>query len=186
MQLASHTIFENKTGINISNHDRTSDSLWKEITRVNSILNSSDDETDRIVRENLYNIVKKRVNNLESIPGQGLEDIENPQELPEWIHVGDTVTPIDIISNLNNLTKLKSNTAKSFTQFIAGRDDPENITTLSLVPYFFVSRLSDDLNKIGLGFSKDSTGSTHELIANFAFKRILTSSYSWNIFRMGR
>lgn len=176
MQLASHTIFENKTGINISNHDRTSDSLWKEITRVNSILNSSDDETDRIVRENLYNIVKKRVNNLESIPGQGLEDIENPQELPEWIHVGDTVTPIDIINNLNNLTKLKSNTAKSFTQFIAGRDDPENITTLSLVPYFFASRLSDDLNKIGLGFSKDSTGSTHELIANFAFKRILPAA----------
>lgn len=105
-----------------------------------------------------------------------MEDIENPQELPEWIHVGDTVTPIDIISNLNNLTKLKSNTAKSFTQFIAGRDDPENITTLSLVPYFFASRLSDDLNKIGLGFSKDSTGSTHELIANFAFKRILPAA----------
>lgn len=61
MKLASHTIFENKTGINISNHDRTSDSLWKEITRVNSILNSSDDETDRIVRENLYNIVKKEL-----------------------------------------------------------------------------------------------------------------------------
>lgn len=172
-RLVSYTIFQNKTGINLNQGDRPSESLWKEISRVNSVLNSSNSEIDKKVRENLYNLVEERLSDYESIKNIELENIESPQELPEWIHIGNSAGPIELLKNLNNTTKLKATAKKSFTQFFAGTDKPENITTATMFPYFFLSRLSDDLNSVGLGFSKDTLGSTSSLLKGFAFKRIL-------------
>lgn len=175
-RLASYTIFQNKTGINNIAEDRPNESLWKEISRVNSVLNSSNSEIDKKVRQNLYDLVEERLSDYESIKNIGLDDIESPQELPEWIHVGNSAGPIELLKNLNNTTKLKATAKKTFTQFFAGTNNPENITTATMFPYFFLSRLSDDLNTVGLGFSRDTLGSTSSLLKGFTFKRILPAA----------
>lgn len=99
-------------------------------------------------------------------------DIETPAPYSEWIHINDGTGIMDMIKSMNGWTKFKATGKKFLKQWNAGRDDPENISTYTLAPYFFLSRLSDDMNSFGLGFSRDSVGSTGDFLKNIMLKRV--------------
>lgn len=176
-RLALLTSFQEKTGINNIKRNRTTENIWKEVTRIDSVLHSSDNVIDKEIRNTVQNLANEQISSFESISNIGLNNIENPQSYPEWVHIGTGVGPIELIKSLNDSQKVKSNIKKMFTQFNAGRDNLADITTYTETPYFFMSRLSDALNTFGLGFSRDSMGSSLELLGSFAFKRIMPVAF---------
>lgn len=91
----------------------------------------------------------------------------------QWVAMRKSVTPLDLIKSLNDAEKLKA-TAKSFgKQFYAGRNNTNDITTMTFLPYHMVNRLITPMEKFGLGFSGVNTGSAGALAKNLAMKRIL-------------
>ena len=175
-QLGSYGIFEFKTGINSIEKDRNRQELWAEISRVNYILSSSKDKTDELVRKNLYDIVSSKINKYEVIQHIEDNDIVASQEMPEWIHIGDSIGPMQIIKNLNDFTKSKNTMHKGIMQLSAGYDRPEDMTTATLQTYFLAHRLSESMNVLGLGFSNDSLKSLPSLLFNIGAKRILPAA----------
>ena len=172
-RLALFAMFQNRTGINIERPNRTADQLWNEISRVNQVLYSSKNEEDKLLRSTIDEIAKEQITSTESMAAEQFEDIADALHTPDWIHVGTSIGPLDLIKSLNDTTKFKA-TAKQFAkQLNAGYKNPGDITSLTLAPYFMLARLSDELNSVGLGFSRDSMGSTGELLKSFALKRIL-------------
>lgn len=99
-------------------------------------------------------------------------DVYEPNRYNEWIHVGRNVSPLNLLASLNNMTKMKA----FGKQFTAGRHTPENITELTMAPFFFMNRMSDAMNHIGLGFSTRSTGSNQQLLGSIVGKRILPAA----------
>ena len=99
-------------------------------------------------------------------------NIETPAPYSEWIHINDSTGVMDMIKSMNDWTKFKATSKKFVSQWNAGRDNPEDISTYTLAPYFFLSRLSDDMNTFGLGFSRDSVGSTGDFLKNIMLKRV--------------
>lgn len=79
---------------------------------------------------------------------------------------------LDIINDLNNKEKIKANTKRFGMQFIAGKDNPEYITKYTMIPYFFIDRLMTPFNKIGLGFSGESTKNSLSYASNILLKRV--------------
>ncbi len=59
------------------------------------------------------------------------------------------------------------------SQIIAGRGIPENITGVTLAPYFFGHRINKMLGGVGLALSDRSMGSTFDIYQNMFMKRIL-------------
>lgn len=88
-------------------------------------------------------------------------------------YVKKGVSVFDIIRDLNDKEKTKSN-AKSFaSQFIAGTHNTEDVTSSTFGPYFFVNRLTKGFDRLGLGFSPDAYSSTLNLSKNIMLKRVL-------------
>lgn len=93
---------------------------------------------------------------------------------PQWITTKKSVSPLDIIKSINDETKDTGETIKSFAkQFVAGRNNIDEVTGFTMIPYHMVNRLMTPLEHIGLGFSNASTGSTLDLMKNIGMKRIL-------------
>lgn len=93
---------------------------------------------------------------------------------PQWMTTKKNVSPLDIIKSINDDTKDTVKTVESFAkQFVAGRNNIEDVSTLTMIPYHLVNRLATPLEHIGLGFSNTSTGSTMDLAKNLMLKRVL-------------
>ena len=123
-------------------------------------------------RKNLVTMSADKIKYFESSYKHFVDNTDNlvqGNEYAPWITMGKAVTPLDLLKNINDSTKWKA----FFKQFNAGRKDPENITTLTMIPYFTLMRLSDALTPIGLGFSIESTASTGDMIKNIMLKRVL-------------
>lgn len=176
-RLALLASFQSKTGINAIRSNRTIDNIWKEIFRIDDVLHSSDKTIDKEIRNTIEKLSNEQITSLESISNIGLDNIENPQSYSDWIHIGKGVDPFSILKSLNDFQKTKATAKKMFTQFNAGKNNLKDITTYTEIPYFFMSRLSDSLNTFGLGFSKDSMGSSVDLLKAFAFKRIIPVAF---------
>lgn len=93
---------------------------------------------------------------------------------PQWMTTKQNVSPLDIIKSINDDTKDAVKTTESFVkQFFAGRNNIEDVSTLTMIPYHLVNRLATPLEHIGLGFSNASTGSTLDIAKNLMLKRAL-------------
>lgn len=91
----------------------------------------------------------------------------------DWVTMRKSTSPLDIIKNLNNSEKNKATINKFLKQMYAGRNNTNDVTTLSFLPYHLLNRLTTPMEKFGLGFSKDSTSSVGALAKNIGLKRIL-------------
>lgn len=80
---------------------------------------------------------------------------------------------LDLIKDKNDYIKQKASLKKFGMQFIAGRDNPEYITTYTMIPYFMTQRLTDVFDKFGLGLSGDSSKNVLDMWKNIGLKRIL-------------
>ena len=80
---------------------------------------------------------------------------------------------MSMLENLNDFEKFKAGFFDTGKELFAGRKNAEDISLLTLAPYFMVSRLNDGVQDLGIGLSHKSAGSTLDLIKNIALKRIL-------------
>lgn len=82
----------------------------------------------------------------------------------------------DMIKDINDGTKIKANSKKFFMQFIAGKDNPEFITSYTMIPYFFTQRLTEPFAKFGLSFSSKNMKSTPDMWKAIMMKRVLPTA----------
>ena len=87
----------------------------------------------------------------------------------DWVTMRKSISPLDIIKDINDTTKQK----KFLKQFVAGRDNTNDVTLTTLLSYHMLNRLSTPLESIGLGFSADNTKSIGNMAFAFGAKRIL-------------
>lgn len=77
------------------------------------------------------------------------------------------------VSNLTNLENINDTIKQLGREAVAGRNNMTDYTTLTQIPQFMAARLMWGVDAVGLGFSKNSTGSTADLIKNITLKRML-------------
>ena len=147
---------------------------YETITRLFHGVNTNDQEDAFLkeFRESVVSFVKDNTSIFDK-----LEVNKNNQlgySRPQWITTKQNVSPLDIIKSINDDTKDTAKTVESFAkQFVAGRNNIEDVSTLTMIPYHLLNRLATPLEHIGLGFSNASTGSTMDLAKNLMLKRVL-------------
>nr|DAK26581.1 MAG TPA: hypothetical protein [Caudoviricetes sp.] len=174
-RLADKAIFEDSaktfsTGT-ADNSSLTDKELYDEIFSIRNALTGTSKESQSL-RSSLEDIKSEQLN-WQTTHYNEPDEIGNPAEYNIWSTIRNTTTPLDIIRSLNDQEKFKSTTKHFFRQFYAGRNNLDDVSEMTLAPYFMLSRLSDEMNVLGLGFSKDSMGSTWDMTKAIALKRIL-------------
>lgn len=110
-------------------------------------------------------------------------------EFQEHVFMKKGIGPLDIIKRLNDSTrsnKDKIDFVKDFfMQFTGGRNNMENVTSYTFVPYFFSHRLGEGLDYFGLGFSNQSTGSTFDIWKTIMLKRIAPAAIGYTYLEWG-
>ena len=171
--LATSAIFERKTGLGYPGNngsDMTEDDYAHLADNIFDTLTKDDkSEVNRKIRRDAKEIVNQNitVNELMS------DGMSGDRQYNSAIAMNKMPTPLDFIRNLNETEKLKSLGKRSVKQFWAGRDDMEDVTSLTHGIYFMGLRLSDAMNTVGLGFSTENTGSIASLASAALTKRIL-------------
>lgn len=100
-------------------------------------------------------------------------DIMRGHQTNEYSTMRKSINVLDLIRDMNDETKRAETLKKFGKQFIAGRNDVENVTTATLFPFHMLNRLTTPLESLGVGFSSKSTGSVGELAKNIGLKRVL-------------
>lgn len=181
-RLALLAIFQQRTGLtrkdsSIEDTAEAADDLWNRVKRFEGVMNTNTDSVDQEFRKTFQNMVRENVDFMEARSAE--EDVTGPETYNTFIHMRKAVGPLDLLKSINDSIKsgsmdpMKGKGALFFKQLVAGRNDMENVTTATMIPYFALARLSDDLNIFGLGFSKESMSSTGALAKNIMLKRIL-------------
>ena len=169
-RLAHLATFEDKTlkrSPGVSGDGNLSDKeLFDQVYDINVALSNNE------IRETLQ-LSKKEHLNWQTTHYSDIDEIGNPAEYNTWSTIRNSETPLDVLSSLNDWSKLKASISRFGGQFAAGRDNMGEVSEMTLAPYFMLSRLSDEMNILGVGFSKDSMGSTFDMMKSIALKRIL-------------
>lgn len=171
-RLAHLAMFQKRTELNA-----VTDDSWDTVRKIEGVMNFNTDEVDQAFRKEFGNMIKENVSSFEAREVD--DNIFAPEAYNSFIHIKKAVDPFDIIRSANesikagSLSPIKDTTSLFFKQFGAGQGDMENVTMATYAPYFLLSRLSDDLNTVGLGFSRDSMGSFKDLAVSAFTKRIL-------------
>ena len=155
---------------------------WQAIERAHDIF-IGDDELTSTLRNGLRKMRKEKSHFTDTVY-ENPDEIGNPIGYNSWVTMRDAMGPLDMLNDLNSWTKTKANVKQFFKQFYAGRDSMESVSEYTQVPYFMLSRLSDEMNKVGLGFSKDNMGSTVDLASAIMLKRVIpigvaATYYEW-------
>lgn len=181
-------MFDYVSELNISENQRRS------LVALNSwgifneeILNASSDELineastviDNVIRmqNNSPNVLKNVQNNISHI----LHENFVGGSKPHFGNLSETYTNdynqymtlkrsnlIDLLSEMN-MEHFKG----TMKELVAGRNDVENMSLLTSVPYGMVARLNYAVEDLGIGLSMDSSKSALDLIKNIGLKRIL-------------
>lgn len=133
---------------------------------------NSDERADKETVNAIGELAHSKISSLEAFEKS---EVEEPLSYNTTIAMHKVITPLDIIRDINKGTfkKALKTTQRMFTQLAAGRDDVEDITSATFIPYFMLSRLSDALNVVGLGFSKENMKSVYGLAFAGLTKRAL-------------
>lgn len=116
---------------------------------------------------------------ISSFEGNIEPDIAGSGNLNTNIFMNRSASPLDIVKGLNEVImgrgtgKLKADLQNIWQGLTASRDDLSNVNLYTTVPFFAFKRLSDELNRVGLGFSSESMKSTGDLVMSFMTKRVL-------------
>ena len=155
---------------------------WQAVERAHNIF-VGDDELTSTLRGEVRNMRKEKSHFTDTVY-ENPDEIGNPIGYNPWVTMRDATGPLDILNDLNSWTKTKANAKQFFKQFYAGRDSMESVSEYTQIPYFLLSRLSDEMNKVGLGFSKDNMSSTADLASAIMLKRVIpigvaATYYEW-------
>jgi hypothetical protein len=120
-------------------------------------------------RQNMKDMAKEHFPLTQKGYAASEQEVVHGHNFGDYMFMRKTVSPLDVVKNLNDTTKLKA----FGKQFYAGRKNMKDVTTATLFPYFSLMRLVDPLNEFGIGFSAKSTGSTIDLAKNIMLKRVM-------------
>lgn len=171
-------------------------SIWQHFTGVNkrpAIDNAmyldymqKMDRTDELLR-GTNDVAKKFQDTYRTVMGDEISWLEEEaadavagvDKLEEYVAVNRAASPLDIVKGLaksileRDTSLIKKEISNVIGGLTANREDMSQANLWTFVPFFTMKRLSDELNKVGLGFSSDSMKSTGNLAAAFMFKRVL-------------
>ena len=170
IRLAQYTQFEGLTAFE-KKTDLVEEDLFNQVYSTHSALTKKTVEGANL-RQSLQETKREQLN-IQSVHYAEADEIGTPAEYNEWATMRDTTGPLDILSSLNSWTKFKATTKRFGRQMVAGRENMDEVSEYTLAPYFMLSRLSDEMNRLGVGFSKDNLGSTLDITKAIALKRIL-------------
>ena len=110
--------------------------------------------------------------------------VMKPYEKPMYMTMRKGITPNDLLKAINDDTKFNAKAKAFIKQLYAGRDNMNDVTNFTLLPFHMINRLVTPLESLGLGFSRDNTKSSLDLIKNIGLKRILPAvaigyGFSW-------
>lgn len=91
----------------------------------------------------------------------------------------------NLIQIINEGIKINGEEVKNFAkEFISGRQNPNNISEITLGINYMLNRLSYGIESVGLGLSDKSSGNALDSIKNIALKRLLPAMITYNIFQV--
>lgn len=123
-------------------------------------------------QEGLKSFAKKN-SSLGNTISKEAPDIMRGHQNNEYTTMRKSINVLDLIRDMNDATKRGETLKKFGKQFVAGRNNVDDVTTATLFPFHMLNRLTTPLESLGVGFSSKSTGNVGELAKNIGLKRIL-------------
>lgn len=134
--------------------------------------NAQENEFLETLQKGMTTFAKEATSLMDSVPVDNNKAIL-PFQNNSYATMRKGVSVLDVLKSLNDDVKLKATGTKFFKQMYAGRNNVEDVTTATLIPFHMLNRLTTPLEEMGLGFSKDSTKSVLNLAKNIGTKRVL-------------
>lgn len=149
----------------------------EKLNKVNKIMKgqSSNEQINAFLgdfREGLESFVERNTSALDSV-SENKNNVLRANKNNKYVNMRKAVNPLDIIKSVNDEIKFNSKVKQFGKQFVAGRNNLNDLTTATLLPFHMVNRLTTPLESLGLGFSKENTGSAFDLVKAIGLKRIL-------------
>ena len=118
--------------------------------------------------------LREMVNDNISLLQTGFNDKEYyTSQYSDRVFVKKSISPLDIIRNLNDSEKAKDTTKGFAKQFFAGVNNTGDVTSSTFGPFFYLNRLTKSFDRLGLGFDNSAYSSTLNLAGNLMFRRVL-------------
>lgn len=151
---------------------------------LNIFSGKTDNENLLDFRREIGNVVKEKYDNVDIRVDR--DEVIQRNKPNKYIHIRKTYGAKYLIEQMNKAIKGEANLkdiAAPITQFFtAGRGNMKNVTTASMVPYTAISRLTEEMERIGLGFSSKYTDNFLKYSAHFGLKRIAPIVLGYNYY----
>lgn len=167
--LATSAIFEHKTSINLAGSAKEKDLSVIADNIFDTLVKDDKSKVNKKIRLDAKEMVNQNIS-INEVMSDGMSV---DAQYNSAIAIHKMPTPMDIIHSLNDTERLKALGKRSIKQLWAGRDNLEDVTSLTHGIYFMGQRLSDAMNTVGLGFSNENTGSIAALASAALTKRVL-------------
>lgn len=174
--LANWAVLQDVSGVNsASRGPKQIGQLKDNFVRTQTLFSGTDTNGGMAIRSEFLRSFQENVRLMsrEKAPAiqQGFQrddDIIPGNSFGKWMFMQKSIGPKTILANLNADTM-----KRAVSQLYAGRKNMNNVTTATMFPYFFVHRLMEPLDTLGLGFSARSTGSVGDYAMNVMLRRIM-------------
>jgi len=178
-KLAQYSLYQRETQVD-RNLEKTGGDYYSalddRLTSVNRLMQTGQGKVFDRFRMTYENLLEDEISAYE---GAVEPDIAGSGPFNDVIAMNRSASPLDIVRGLNDALRgrgtagLEADVMNIFRGLRAGTDDIENYNLYSAIPFWGLKRLSDELNKVGLGFSTESMHSTFDLGMAFMTKRII-------------
>ena len=177
-KLAEYSKFQRETDIDRSlpGDDKYYEELVKRTKNVDRLLREGQGQDYERFRDTYETLLEDEISHFE---GAVQPDMVGGGSFNDDLLMNRSASPLDIVKGLNDLiihkdgSKLKDDLRNIYHGLTASRDDLEHFNLWTAIPFFSFKRLSDELNRWGLGFSTESMKSTGDLAMAFMTKRVI-------------
>ena len=176
-KLAQFSIWQHFTGVN--KRPAVDNAMYldymQRMGRTDELLRGTSDVAKKF-QDTYRTVMGDEISWLEEEAADAVAGIE---QLDDYVVVNRAAGPLDIVKGLaktileRDTSLIKKEISNVIGGLTANREDLSKANLWTFVPFFAMKRLSDELNKVGLGFSSESMKSTGDLAAAFMFKRVL-------------
>lgn len=176
-KLAQFSIWQHFTGVN--KRPAVDNAMYldymQRMNRTDELLRGTSDVAKKF-QDTYRTVMGDEISWLEEEAADAVAGVE---QLDDYVVVNRAAGPLDIVKGLaksileRDTSLIKKEISNVIGGLTANREDMSQANLWTFVPFFTMKRLSDELNKVGLGFSSDSMKSTGDLAAAFMLKRVL-------------
>lgn len=177
-KMAEYSKYQRESNIDRSmpNEEKYYEELLERTRRVDKLFRDGSGSSYNRFRNTYEHLLQDEISEFE---GTVQPDMVGGGSFNADIVMNRSASPLDIVKGLNELifqgssAKLERDINNIYKGLTASRDDLEHFNLWTAIPFFGFKRLSDELNRWGLGFSTESMKSTGDLAMSFMTKRVL-------------